>query len=130
MKIIIGKKEYFPGINGIKYEGPKSDNPLAFKWYDENKIVAGKKLKDHVRFAVCYWHTFCNTGGDPFGPGTKDFPWNQGTDILQRARQKMDAAFEFITTSSMGKVIVFALIIAFLQWKSSGLFALKTRALD
>jgi len=97
MKIIIGKKEYFPGINGIKYEGPKSDNPLAFKWYDENKIVAGKKLKDHVRFAVCYWHTFCNTGGDPFGPGTKDFPWNQGTDILQRARQKMDAAFEFIT---------------------------------
>jgi xylose isomerase len=97
MKIITGKKEYFPGIGAIKYEGPKSDNPLAFKWYDENKIVGGKKLKDHVRFAVCYWHTFCNTGGDPFGPGTKDFAWNQGTDILQRARQKMDAAFEFIT---------------------------------
>ena len=97
MKIITGKKEYFPGIGGIKYDGPKSDNPLAFKWYDENKMVAGKKLKDHVRFAVCYWHTFCNTGGDPFGPGTKDFPWNQGGDILQRARQKMDAAFEFIS---------------------------------
>ncbi len=72
-------------------------NPLAFKWYDENRIIAGKKLKDHVRFAVCYWHTFCNTGGDPFGPGTKDFPWNQQADILQRAKDKMDAAFEFIT---------------------------------
>jgi xylose isomerase len=97
MKIITGKKEYFPGIGGIKFEGPKSDNPLAFKWYDENKMIAGKKLKDHVRFAVCYWHTFCNTGGDPFGPGTKDFAWNQGTDIMQRAKQKMDAAFEFIS---------------------------------
>jgi xylose isomerase len=97
MKIVTGRKEYFPGIGGIKYEGPKSDNPLAFKWYDENKIVSGKKLKDHVRFAVCYWHTFCNTGGDPFGPGTKDFAWNQGADIMQRARQKMDAAFEFIS---------------------------------
>jgi xylose isomerase len=97
MKIITGKKEYFPGIGGIKFEGPKSDNPLAFKWYDENKVVAGKKLKEHVRFAVCYWHTFCNTGGDPFGPGTKDFAWNQGPDIMQRARQKMDAAFEFIS---------------------------------
>src|SRR6516225_9194225 len=97
MSIVIGNKEYFSGIGQIKFEGPGSDNPLAFKWYDENKIVGGKKLKDHVRFAVCYWHTFCNTGGDPFGPGTKDFAWNQGTDIMQRAKQKMDAAFEFIS---------------------------------
>jgi len=97
MGIVIGKKEFFPGIGQIKYEGPQSDNPLAFKWYDENKIISGKKLKDHVRFAVCYWHTFCNTGGDPFGPGTKNFPWNVATDAAQRAKDKMDAAFEFIS---------------------------------
>ena len=97
MALTIGDKEYFKGINEIKFEGAQSDNPLAFKWYDENKIVAGKKLKDHVRFAVCYWHTFCNTGGDPFGPGTKDFVWNQNADPIKRAKDKMDAAFEFIT---------------------------------
>jgi len=97
MGITTGSKEFFPGIGQIKYEGPQSDNPLAFKWYDENKIIGGKKLKDHVRFAVCYWHTFCNTGGDPFGPGTKDFPWNASSDAVQRGKDKMDAAFEFIT---------------------------------
>ncbi len=97
MSIVTGEKEYFKGIGRIPFEGPQSDNPLAFKWYDENRVVAGKKLKDHVRFAVCYWHTFCNTGGDPFGPGTKDFPWNQSQDPMGRARDKMDAAFEFIT---------------------------------
>ncbi|MFI5156656.1 MAG: xylose isomerase [Chitinophagales bacterium] len=97
MPIVTGSREYFPGIPAIKYEGPSSDNPLAYKWYDENKIVAGGKMKDHVRFAVCYWHTFCNTGGDPFGPGTKDFPWNAGSGILERAKNKMDAAFEFIS---------------------------------
>jgi xylose isomerase len=97
MSIVTGDKEYFKGISQIKYEGQQSDNPLAFKWYDENKIIAGKNLKDHVRFAVCYWHTFCNTGGDPFGPGTKNFEWNQSADALRRAKDKMDAAFEFIT---------------------------------
>ena len=97
MGIVIGNKEFFPGVGPIKYEGQQSDNPIAFKWYDENKIVAGKKLKDHVRFAVCYWHTFCNTGGDPFGPGTKNFPWNTAVDAMQRAKDKMDAAFEFIS---------------------------------
>lgn len=97
MDIITGSHEFFPGVGQIKYEGPTSDNPLAFKWYDENRVIAGKKLKDHVRFAVCYWHTFCNTGGDPFGPGTKDFPWNRLTDPVARAKEKMDAAFEFIT---------------------------------
>ncbi|HMH34984.1 MAG TPA: xylose isomerase [Puia sp.] len=97
MSIVIGNKEFFPGIGQIKFEGVDSDNPLAFKWYDENKMVAGKKLKEHVRFAVCYWHTFCNTGGDPFGPGTKDFPWNRNADPIQRAKDKMDAAFEFIS---------------------------------
>ncbi len=97
MSIVTGNKEFFPGIGQIKYEGPQSDNPLAFKWYDENKVVAGKKLKDHVRFAVCYWHTFCNTGADPFGPGTKKFPWDAAADPVQRAKDKMDAAFEFIS---------------------------------
>jgi xylose isomerase len=97
MNIIKGGKEFFPGIGEIKFEGQKSDNPMAFKWYDENKIVAGKKLKDHLKFAVAYWHSFCNTGGDPFGPGTKQFPWNISTDAVQAAKDKMDAAFEFIT---------------------------------
>ncbi len=97
MKIIQGNKEFFPGIGEIKFEGPGSDNPLAFKWYDENKIIAGKKLKDHVKFSVAYWHSFCNTGADPFGPGTKQFQWNTSSDAIQAAKDKMDAAFEFMT---------------------------------
>jgi xylose isomerase len=97
MAVVTGNKEYFKDIGQIKYEGAQSDNPLAYKWYDENRQVAGKTLKDHLRFAVCYWHTFCNTGGDPFGPGTKKFEWNRSADAVERARDKMDAAFEFIT---------------------------------
>jgi xylose isomerase len=97
MGIVLGNKEYFKGIGQIKYEGPQSDNPLAYKWYDENRVVAGKTMKEYLRFAVCYWHTFCNTGNDPFGPGTKHFPWDVSTDAVQRAKDKMDAAFEFIT---------------------------------
>lgn len=97
MQIVKGDKEFFKGIGQIKYEGPGSDNPLAYKWYDENKVVAGKSMKDLLRFAVCYWHTFCNTGADPFGPGTKHFAWDEAADPVQRAKDKMDAAFEFIT---------------------------------
>jgi xylose isomerase len=97
MGILTGNKEFFKGIGQIKYEGTGSDNPLAYKWYDENKTIAGKTLKEYLRFAVCYWHTFCNTGGDPFGPGTKNFEWNQSQDAMQRATDKMDAAFELIT---------------------------------
>jgi len=97
MNVITGKKSYFPKIGKIKYEGRESKNPLAFKWYDENKVVAGKKMKDHFRFAVAYWHTFCGTGGDPFGAGTKNYPWFEGQDAITRAKNKMDAAFEFIT---------------------------------
>lgn len=97
MNIIKGKKEFFPGIGAIQYEGPQSDNPLAYKWYDENKVIAGKSMKEQLRFAVCYWHTFCNTGNDPFGPGTKHFPWDVAGEAVQRAKDKMDAAFEFIT---------------------------------
>ncbi|MBX3253437.1 MAG: xylose isomerase [Chitinophagaceae bacterium] len=97
MSIITGNREYFPGIGKIKYEGQQSDNPLAYKWYDENRVVAGKSMNDHFRFAVAYWHTFCGTGADPFGPGTKKFPWDENTNALQRAKDKADAAFEFIT---------------------------------
>lgn len=93
----MSKKEFFPGIGPVKYEGPSSDNPMAFKWYDEDRVIAGKKMKDHLRFAVAYWHTFCNTGADPFGPGTKRFPWDVASDAVSRAKDKMDAAFEFIT---------------------------------
>ncbi len=93
----IGDKEYFTGIGKIAFEGRESDNPLAFKYYDENKVVAGKTMKEHFRFAIAYWHTFCGTGGDPFGPGTKQFPWDADSDPVQRAKDKMDAAFEFIT---------------------------------
>ena len=89
--------EYFKGIEKIKYEGRESDNPLAFKWYDESKVVAGKTLKEHFRFAVAYWHTLCGVGGDPFGPGTKVFPWDAKSGAVDRAKDKMDAAFEFIT---------------------------------
>ena len=89
--------KYFTGIQKISYEGPESDNPLAFKHYDESRVVAGKPLKEHLRFAAAYWHTFCNTGGDPFGPGTKVFPWDEKADAVARAKDKMDAAFEFIT---------------------------------
>jgi len=88
--------EYFSGIENIKFEGRASDHPLAFKWYNENRVVAGKTLKEHLRFAVCYWHTFGGAGADPFGPGTRKFAWDKLADPIERARQKMDAAFEFM----------------------------------
>jgi xylose isomerase len=97
MEVLKGNKEYFKGIGQIKFEGADSRNPLAFKWYDENRVVAGKTMKDHLRFAVAYWHTFCGTGGDPFGPGTQIFPWDGATDVMDAAKERMDAAFEFIT---------------------------------
>jgi xylose isomerase len=97
MEVLKGNKEYFKGIAQVKYEGPESRNPLAFKWYDENKVVAGKTMKDYLRFAVAYWHTFCGTGEDPFGPGTQIFPWNGAADKMDAAKERMDAAFEFIT---------------------------------
>jgi xylose isomerase len=97
MEYLTGNKTYFEGIGKIRYEGPESDNPLAFKYYDENRIVKGKTLKEHLRFAVAYWHTFCGTGEDPFGPGTMKFPWNEGKDDITRAKNKLDAAFEFFT---------------------------------
>ena len=100
LKLTIGEKEYFDGIGPIQYEGPGSDNPMAFKYYDAGKKVAGKTMEEHFKFAIAYWHTFCGTGGDPFGAATKDFPWLQNPDPIQQAKDKMDAAFEFITKIS------------------------------
>ncbi|MBL6445609.1 xylose isomerase [Fulvivirga sp. 29W222] len=97
IKVVIGAKEYFKNIGKIEYEGPESDNPLAFKYYDEDKIVGDKTMKDHFRFAVAYWHTFCGTGGDPFGLPSKRFPWLEGRDAVDSAKHKMDAAFEFMS---------------------------------
>ncbi len=97
MKTTLGNKEYFKGIGAIKFEGKESDNPLAFKYYDAKKKVGKKTMEEHLRFAIAYWHTFCGTGGDPFGVATKNFPWLTSSDPNQRAKDKMDAAFEFIT---------------------------------
>ena len=94
---LIGSKEYFKGIDAIPYEGKESDNPLAFKYYDSERIVAGKSMREHFKFAIAYWHTFCGQGSDPFGPGTQNFPWDQSSDPIQAAKDKADAAFEFIT---------------------------------
>ena len=92
--------EYFKGINKIPYEGSESDNPFAFKYYNSDHIVAGKTMRDHFKFAIAYWHSFCGQGTDPFGSGTQNFPWDNATDSVQAARDKADAAFEFI--SKMG----------------------------
>jgi len=97
MSVILGNKEFFKNISQIKFEGRDTDNPLAFRWYDENKDVAGKKMKDHLRFACAYWHSFCGSGADPFGEPTHLFSWNEKADAVERAKEKMDAAFEFIT---------------------------------
>ena len=95
--ILTGNKEYFKGIDAIEYEGKDSDNPLAFKYYDPERIVAGKTMREHFKFAIAYWHTFCGQGSDPFGPGTQNFLWDQSSDPLEAAKDKADAAFEFIT---------------------------------
>lgn len=92
--------EYFTGINKIPFEGSESDNPFAFKYYNPDQIVAGKTMRDHFKFAIAYWHSFCGQGTDPFGSGTQNFPWDKATDPVQAARDKADAAFEFI--SKMG----------------------------
>jgi xylose isomerase len=97
METLKDSKEFFPGIGKIKFEGNKSKNPLAFRWYDEKQVVLGKTMKDWFRFSMAYWHTLCAEGGDPFGPGTKVFPWNESADVISRAKHKMDAAFEFMT---------------------------------
>ena len=95
--IALGDKEFFKGIGRIPFEGRESDNPLAFQWYDEDRLVGNKTMKEHFKFAVAWWHTLCGTGGDPFGAGTKNFPWLEKSDPIEQAKEKMDAGFEFIT---------------------------------
>lgn len=93
--------EFFKGINQIKFEGLESDNPLAFRWYDENRVIAGKTMKEHLRFAGAYWHSFNGSGADPFGGPTHIFPWDAKSDVIERAKDKMDAAFEFLTKMNL-----------------------------
>ena len=90
-------EEYFPSIDKIEYEGPDTDNHLAFRYYDEDKEVAGKTMKEHFRFAIAYWHSFCNENSDPFGVGTRTFPWDKSSDPVDNAKFRLDAAFEFFT---------------------------------
>ena len=97
MKIVTGGNGFFKDIPQIKFEGTATDNPLAYRWYDENKIVAGKTMKEYLRFAVAYWHSFVGSGADPFGEPTHIFPWDTKSDAVERAKDKADAAFEFIT---------------------------------
>ena len=92
----MASKEYFKGIGSIKFEGKESDNPLAFKYYNPEQVVAGKTMREWFKFSMAYWHTLCNTGGDPFGPGTQSFPWATSNDPIQAAKDKADAAFEFM----------------------------------
>jgi|TARA_B100000767_G_scaffold27841_1_gene24220 xylose isomerase len=94
---LVGNIEYYKGIGDIKYEGKDSTNPFSFKYYNPNKIVAGKTLKEHFRFAIAYWHSFCGQGTDPFGTGTQNFLWDKSQDPYQAAKDKADAAFELIT---------------------------------
>ena len=95
--IITGDKEFYKGVSKINYEGKESDNPFAYKYYNPDQLVMGKTMREHFKFAIAYWHSFCGQGADPFGPGTQKFPWDQSNDPLQRARDKADAAFELIT---------------------------------
>ncbi len=87
---------YFPDVPKIRFEGPDSKNTLAFRHYNENEVVEGKTMKEHLRFAVCYWHTFRGTGGDPFGPGCTVRPWEDGTDSVEMAEKRVKVAFEFM----------------------------------
>lgn len=89
-------KEYFPEIGKIKYEGPSSYNPMAYRYYDAERVVLGKKMKDWLRFAMAWWHTLCAEGADQFGGGTKTFPWNASSDAVERAKAKADAGFEIM----------------------------------
>jgi len=89
-------EEFFPGIGKIEFEGKESKNPLAFRYYDAEKVVYGRKMKDWFKFSMAYWHTLCAEARDPFGVETKDFEWNNGSDAIERAKKKVDAGFEFM----------------------------------
>jgi xylose isomerase len=96
------KKEFFPEIPAVKFEGTESKNPLAFRYYDANRVVMGKKMSEWMKFAMCWWHTLCAEGADQFGPGTKSFPWNASSDPIQAAKDKADAGFEIMQKLGIG----------------------------
>jgi xylose isomerase len=98
--VFVGDKEFFPDISKINYEGPGSDNPLAFKVYDADREVAGRSMREWLRFSVCYWHTFTGAGQDMFGADSRVFPWDEDSNDMNKARDRLDAAFEF--TSKLG----------------------------
>ena len=95
-------KEFFPGIGKIQFEGKESRNPLAFRYYDAEKVVLGKKMSEWLKFAMAWWHTLCAEGADQFGPGTKTFPWNSAACPVQAAKDKVDAGFEFMQKIGIG----------------------------
>lgn len=101
MGIVTGDKEYFKGIGEIKFEGKDSNNPMAFRYYDAKRIVRGKTMEEHLKFAGAYWHSFNGNGADPFGEPTHIFPWDVKADPVERAKDKMDAAFEFLTKMNL-----------------------------
>ena len=89
-------KEFFPEIGKIPFEGKESKNPMAYRYYDANKVIMGKKMSEWLKFAMAWWHTLCAEGSDQFGPGTKTFPWNASSDPIQAAKDKADAGFEIM----------------------------------
>lgn len=99
---IMATKEFFPGIGKIQFEGKESKNPMAFRYYDAEKVVMGKPMKDWLKFSMAWWHTLCAEGADQFGGGTKSFPWNGAACPVQAAKDKVDAGFEFMQKIGIG----------------------------
>jgi xylose isomerase len=95
-------KEFFPGIAPIKFEGKDSKNPLAFRFYNPEQMVYGRPMKEWFNFCMAWWHSLCAEGGDPFGGGTQTHPWNGASDVLQAAKEKLDAGFEFMQKAGIG----------------------------
>lgn len=89
-------KQYFPGIGKIPFEGAESKNVLAFHYYEPERMVMGKKMKDWLKFAMAWWHTLGDASGDQFGGGTRHYAWTEATDAVQRAKDKLDAGFEIM----------------------------------
>src|ERR1043166_4000979 len=96
VEVVMSVTPAFPNVSKISYEGPKSKNPLAFKHYNASEKIVGKSMRDHLRFAVCYWHTFRNPLSDPFGVDTAIRPWDDGSNSIANAERRVRAAFEFI----------------------------------
>ena len=90
------ENNYFKNIQKIAFEGKASNHPLAYKYYDADQKVMGKTMREHFKFAMAYWHSMNDNGADPFGRLTNHYPWNQETHVMQQAKNRADAAFEFL----------------------------------